>query len=95
MEPAQFVSDRDVALRVTEADRRRDVQRALAATRRGRPFRRGLGRTREVSDQQVHLDRLTRLGGMPRTLEADEGRAHELGEALRAESWDRMASSVP
>ncbi|MGA8635767.1 MAG: hypothetical protein WB805_13055, partial [Candidatus Dormiibacterota bacterium] len=80
MEPPQLISDRDVTLRVTEADGRRDVQRALAATRGGRPLGSALGRTGKVSDQQVHLDRLTCVGAMPRTLEADEGRAHELGE---------------
>ncbi len=63
-EAAQLTCDRDVALRVAETDRRRDVQRALAAVGAvDRRVAQGDGLD-ELAQRQVHLDRFAHLGQM-------------------------------
>ena len=57
MELAQLVCDRRVALRVTEADRRGDVERALAARLAAHPTD-GRRRRDELAQEEVDLDRI-------------------------------------
>ena len=79
MELAQLRGDRDVALGVAEADRRGDVEGALAAgPSAGPPARRpsagGLRALGEIAHQQVDLHRVAGLRAVARALEASRTR---------------------
>ncbi len=68
VELAQLVGDRRVSLRVAEADRRRDVERALAPRLAAHPAARRRRRRYEVAEQEVDLDRVAgvrRSGPLP------------------------------
>src|SRR5580704_1467765 len=80
MKQAQLVGDCGVALCVAETDGRGYIQRPPPAPRRRCPPRSRFWRTRKVADQQVHLDRLTRMRPMPGTVDTDERAAGEIGE---------------
>jgi hypothetical protein len=80
VERAQLLGDRDVALRMAEADRRRDVQRSLAPRLPPDPARRRRRRREEVAQQQVHGDGIARMGRVARPLERDERSAGRLGQ---------------
>ena len=56
MELPQLLGDRDVPLRVAEADRRRDVQSPLAARTATAPAAARPRRGEKVPEEQVHLD---------------------------------------
>ncbi len=79
MELAQLLRDRCIALRVSQPDRRGDVERALAARLAAHPAARRR-RAREVTQEQVDLDRISRVRRVARTVERDESPARQLGE---------------
>ena len=72
----QLLRDRDVAPRVPEPDRRRDVERAPTPAERPRPGlhlrRRRRDRLGELAQQAVHLHRVARLRQVAGALERDE-----------------------
>ena len=79
---AQLARDGHVALGVTEADRRRDVEGALAPVR---PVDRGIAQRRrldELAQRQVDLHRLARLGKVPAVLHRLEPAARDLRQRL-------------
>ena len=80
VELAQLVGDRRVALRVAEADRRGDVERALAARLAAHPARRPGRRRDEVAQEQVDLDRVAGVREMARPVENHELAVRELRE---------------
>ena len=80
---AQLVGDRDVAPRVAEPDRRRDVERALAARPAARHACRRRRRRDEVAQEEVDLDRVARVRRVARALEADERRRRSARRARR------------
>src|SRR5918994_105181 len=88
MELAELLGDRDVAPRVTEPDRRRDVERAPLAAERPRPrprLRRGRrDLVGELLQQRVHLHRVTPRRDVARALERDERPARQLRDRERA-----------
>src|ERR1700733_15610255 len=77
---AQLVSDRHIALRMAKADRRGDVQHALGAGLAADPARRRPRGEREVTQEQVDLDRIAPMRAMTRALEEDEVATSRLGE---------------
>ena len=84
VELSQLVGDRDVAPGVAEADRRRDVQRALGPahgapphSRRTRPVEDAL---REVAQHQVEGNRVASVRAVAGPGELDELGARQLGE---------------
>ena len=83
MQVAQLAGDRDVAPGVAEADRRRDVERALAAAAAARPAPRRRPRRDEVAQQQVDPDRVARVRAVPGALERDERRRRSPPRAAR------------
>ena len=80
MQLAQLAGDRDVALGVAQADRRGDVERALAARPAARPARAWARGDGEVAQQQVDLDRVAHVRAVARALEQYEITAGRLGE---------------
>src|SRR4029453_1420159 len=88
------VRDRRVALGVAEADRRGDVEGALAAgeSARPRPHLRLLRRDRlcEVPDECVDLYRVTGVRPVSRAFEEHEGRAQLRRESLSALRLDEL-----
>ena len=80
VELAQLVGDRRVALRVAKADRRGNVERALAARLAAHPARRAGRRCDEVAQEQVDLDRVTGMRKMARSVEQNELAVRELRE---------------
>jgi hypothetical protein len=85
VELSELVRDRDVALRVAETDRRRDVERPFAARLAAYPTGHRLRRRDEVPEQQVHFHRVAGLRQVARALERDELATRRFGErdALR------------
>ena len=84
VELPQLVGDRGVPLGVAEADRRGDVEGALAAGLAAHPAAGGRRRRDEVAKQVVHLHRIACLREVPRALERDELPARRLGERQTA-----------
>ena len=86
-EAAQLARDRDVALGVAEADRRRDVERALASVRavHGRVAPRRA--VHELAQREVHLHGLARVGKVPGALDRLEPPAGDLRERLAVGVW--------
>ena len=87
MELPQLVRDRSVALRVTEPDRRRDVERALPTRPAAHPAtRRRRGRD-EVAQEQIDLHRIADVREVAASLERHERAAGRLGECCPARVW--------
>ncbi len=80
MQLAQLVGDRRVALCMAEPDRRRDVERALAARLAAHPAARRRWRTDEVAEEQVDLDGVAGMRQMAGALEDRERSVRQLGE---------------
>src|ERR1700733_1829064 len=77
---AQLVGDRHVPLSVAQTDRRGDVQHAPGTCVAPDPSPGRLRRKREVTQQQVDLDRVTYMRAVARALEQDEVTAGRFGE---------------
>ena len=80
---AQLTRDREVALRVAEADGARDVERSRRAAvveARHPPLARALSFAEELAQEQVDLDRVAQVRRMSRALERHERAARRLGE---------------
>ena len=97
MELAQLVGDRHVALGMAEPDRRRDVERALAARLAAHPAARRLGGLDEVAEQQVDLHRIAHVRAVAATPRAttsvaarrfgERGAAGDAGAARPRSPW--------
>ena len=96
MELAQLVRDRDVALRVPEADRRRDEERALAAGLPRVQRAGGARRRDEVAEEQIDLDRVARVradGPTPRAATSSPPVAARRAARPTARGRDRVVRS--
>ena len=81
VQPAQLVGDRDVAPRVAEPDRRRDVQRALAAaTGRAPSGRRAAAARRSRAASRFTFTGSRACGAWPEPSSADQRAAGQLRE---------------
>ena len=80
VELAQLVGDGSVALGVTEADRRGDVERALATRLAPHPAARGGGGATKSRSSRFTFTGSRACGKWPRPFERDELAARRLGE---------------
>ena len=95
MKLPQLVGDRGVALRVAEPDRRRDVERALAARLAAHPAGGRPRRGNELAQEEVDLDRIADVRAVPRAFEQDELAAGLLGESdPAARARDRILRTL-
>ena len=96
VQPAQLAGDGDVAPGVAEADRRGQVERALAAGRgRASSVRGAAPRRGEVAQQQVDPHRVARVRAVAGALEHDELAAgHARRAAARASGRDGVIVAV-
>ena len=95
MQPAQLVGDRSVSLRVTEPDRRRDIQGSLAAGFAAHPARRPRRGETKSRSSRLTLTGSRACGKVTRAFEHDELAARQLGETCtRGAGTDRVLASV-
>ena len=95
VQPTQLAGDGDVAPRVAEPDRRRQVERALRPPAPARPARRRGRRRGEVAQQEVDADGIARVRAVPGALHRNERPAGHVRELLADDRGpDRVVGAV-